>query len=326
MNDEPMEHCTVHAQSVHQIDVSAHRSRELYRGLRTFGLDRRIPSSPLRQPVAETRRLAVGGDGSGAPYLGHVGEVARRELLLKGPVLQPAEEVAVPVREQLLAAELGQERVQRRRGRPAGAVQVRDCRHGRELRPRSVRAYEPRVLPRRRWRRRRLRVRCAEAHVAAGAGDARGGGRERRRGGRREGCSAATGRHGLLLELGVPVVLDVVIGPAGELGRDDRPPAADGAVERPNDPVLLVGVAAVLDVRPQVVEPPQPAALAAPVQPCFLRQGDPVAADAVQLDVAPQLLVLLGRPGSPLHARLVAARRAAHVRRARHTATCTSCS
>lgn len=50
---------------------------------------------------------------------------------------------------------------------------------------------------------------------------------------------------------------------------------------------------------------------------CFLRQGDPVAADAVALDVAPQLLVLLRRPGSPLHARLVAARRAPHVRRAR---------
>lgn len=52
---------------------------------------------------------------------------------------------------------------------------------------------------------------------------------------------------------------------------------------------------------------------------CFLRQGDPVAADAVALDVAPQLLVLLRRPGPPLHARLVAARRAPHVRGSRET-------
>ena len=72
----------------------------------------------------------------------------------------------------------------------------------------------------------------------------------------------------LLLELGVPVVLDVVVRPARQLGRDDGPPAPDGVVEGADDPVLLLRVAAVLDVRAQVVEPPQPAALAAPVQPC----------------------------------------------------------
>lgn len=55
------------------------------------------------------------------------------------------------------------------------------------------------------------------------------------------------------------------------------------------------------------VQPPQAAHCT-----CFLRQGDPVAADAVPLDVAPQLLVLLRRPRPPLHARLVAARRAPH--------------
>ena len=71
----------------------------------------------------------------------------------------------------------------------------------------------------------------------------------------------------LLLELGVPVVLDVVVCAAGELGRDDGPPAADGSVEGADDAVLVVGVAAVPDVRAQVVEPPEAAALAAPVQP-----------------------------------------------------------
>jgi hypothetical protein len=31
--------------------------------------------------------------------------------------------------------------------------------------------------------------------------------------------------HGLLLELGIPVILDVVVRPAGQLRRDDGPPA-----------------------------------------------------------------------------------------------------
>jgi hypothetical protein len=79
--------------------------------------------------------------------------------------------------------------------------------------------------------------------------------------------------QGLLLELGVPVVLDVVVRPAGQLGRDDGPPASDGVVEGADDEVLLLGVAAVLDVRAEVVQPPQPAALAAPVQPCAGTSG-----------------------------------------------------
>lgn len=44
-------------------------------------------------------------------------------------------------------------------------------------------------------------------------------------------------------------------------------PASNRVVERADDVVLLLGVAAVLDVRPQVVQPPEPAALAAAVEP-----------------------------------------------------------
>jgi hypothetical protein len=164
--------------------------------------------------VAEPLRLGVGLIGGDPPHLGHhVGKVARREL--QGPVLrlQPAEEVAV--REHLVAAdELGQERVVHRRRRP-DTVEPGGCRrHGLELGGRSARrrveayAYEPLL---------RLRERGEEPVAAAGAADGRhgrGGGGD---GGRR--C------HGLLLELDVPVVLDVVVGPARELGRDDRPPA-----------------------------------------------------------------------------------------------------
>ena len=38
--------------------------------------------------------------------------------------------------------------------------------------------------------------------------------------------------HELLLELGVPVVLDVVVRPPGQLRCDDRPPACIHAIQR----------------------------------------------------------------------------------------------
>jgi hypothetical protein len=44
--------------------------------------------------------------------------------------------------------------------------------------------------------------------------------------------------------------------------------ASELGVEGDDDGVLLLGEAAVPDVWPEVVEPPQPAALAAPLQPC----------------------------------------------------------
>jgi hypothetical protein len=45
---------------------------------------------------------------------------------------------------------------------------------------------------------------------------------------------------------------------------------------------------------------------------CFVGERDPVPAGALVLDVAPQQFVLLRRPRTPLHARLVAARRPTH--------------
>jgi len=44
-------------------------------------------------------------------------------------------------------------------------------------------------------------------------------------------------------------------------------PAPDADVEAADQPVLVLREAAVPDVGPEVVEPPEPAALAAPVQP-----------------------------------------------------------
>jgi hypothetical protein len=46
-------------------------------------------------------------------------------------------------------------------------------------------------------------------------------------------------------------------------------PVADDGVELEDRVVLLGGEVPALDVRAQVVGPPQPAALAAPVQPCM---------------------------------------------------------
>lgn len=44
-------------------------------------------------------------------------------------------------------------------------------------------------------------------------------------------------------------------------------PAADADVEAADDPILVLGEPAVLDVWPEVVQPPEPAALAASLEP-----------------------------------------------------------
>uniref|UniRef100_A0A0A9GGI7 Uncharacterized protein n=1 Tax=Arundo donax TaxID=35708 RepID=A0A0A9GGI7_ARUDO len=59
--------------------------------------------------------------------------------------------------------------------------------------------------------------------------------------------------------------------------------------------LLLLREAAPLQVGAEVVDPPQPAALAAPLQPCELGHGAP-APDTVTDDVIVELLVFLGRP------------------------------
>jgi hypothetical protein len=113
---------------------------------------------------------------------------------------------------------------------------------------------------------------------------------------------------------------------------------ADDAVELEDGVVLLGGEGPALDVRAQVVGPPQPAALAAPVQPCpttrrlspncslnptshgrrkltgELGEQAPVAGP-IGLDEVDEQLVLLRRPRPLLHALAVAARRPPHHRR-----------
>ena len=69
--------------------------------------------------------------------------------------------------------------------------------------------------------------------------------------------------------MGVPVVLDVVVGALGEVGGDGGPAVAEQRLEVDDDPLLVRREVAALYPRPQVVRPPQPAALAAPHQPCI---------------------------------------------------------
>ena len=90
----------------------------------------------------------------------------------------------------------------------------------------------------------------------------------------------------LLLQSRVPVVLDIVICPSGELGSYDRPPAqdereictgkmslsidnfsslpaSDTQVKATYDVILFVRESPMLDVRTEIVEPSETAALTA---------------------------------------------------------------
>jgi hypothetical protein len=113
---------------------------------------------------------------------------------------------------------------------------------------------------------------------------------------------------------------------------------ADDAVELEDGVVLLGGEGPALDVRAQVVGPPQPAALATSVQSCpplvasvqtahstrramgeekltgELGEQAPVARP-IGVDEVDEQLVLLRRPRPLLHALAVAARRPPHRRR-----------
>ena len=129
----------------------------------------------------------------------------------------------------------------------------------------------------------KLRVReAARLHVLipdAGAGLALAARRRRRS--RLAGGGGHAHAHGVLARLlqqlapaarlpvylGPPVVLDLVVGPAGEVLGDLGPPVPPPGVELPDDHVLLRRDAAPPHTGPQVVEPPQPAALPVPVQP-----------------------------------------------------------
>jgi hypothetical protein len=86
---------------------------------------------------------------------------------------------------------------------------------------------------------------------------------------------------------------------------------AEKAVELDDGLVLLLREVAALEVRPEVVDPPQAAALAAAGQAGGLGQGAP-APLSVRLDVGNETVVLFLGPGALVGVRLLAARRPPH--------------
>lgn len=75
---------------------------------------------------------------------------------------------------------------------------------------------------------------------------------------------------------------------------------SEKGMEVDDEVVLILGEVASLDVGPQVVGPPQAAALAAAVEPRQFWQSSP-ASVPMPSDVLHQLLVLLRRPRPLLH-------------------------
>jgi hypothetical protein len=71
---------------------------------------------------------------------------------------------------------------------------------------------------------------------------------------------------GVLLHPCPPVVLDLVVGAAGQVLRDLGPPVAPPRVQLQDQQLLLRRHAAAPEVWPQVVEPTQAAALPRPLQ------------------------------------------------------------
>lgn len=59
-----------------------------------------------------------------------------------------------------------------------------------------------------------------------------------------------------LLQLGVPVVLDVVVRSSGQLRCYDRPPASYFVVEIAYDIIFIFSETTMLDIWSQIIEPP----------------------------------------------------------------------
>lgn len=89
-------------------------------------------------------------------------------------------------------------------------------------------------------------------------------------------------------------------------------PIAQSSMEIDDEPLLRLTEQASLEVRPQVVRPPEPAALTAPEQPRELGDRAP-AAMAIGEDEVDELLVLLPRPGPLLHSQLITAWTSPHL-------------
>lgn len=103
----------------------------------------------------------------------------------------------------------------------------------------------------------------------------------------------------LLAEMGVPVVLNLVVGPPGDPARDQRPPIAEEAVEAEDEVLLVGGDVAALDGGAEIVHPAEAAAFAAAEETGSLGEGAP-SAFSLFLDALGEELVFFGSPGPSL--------------------------
>ena len=117
-------------------------------------------------------------------------------------------------------------------------------------------------------RRQLLPVRRRPAWSTAENTPEQGGG-----GGGRRGGGLVLGEHllllGLLPHVRPPVVLDLVVGAAGELPGDPGPAGAPLGVEAEDEALLVGGDAAALEARVEVVDPAEAAALAGAPETCM---------------------------------------------------------
>lgn len=72
----------------------------------------------------------------------------------------------------------------------------------------------------------------------------------------------------LFLDAGIPEILHLVVGSPGQMLRDLSPPVAQNPVNVDDRPLLLLRERPPLQIRPQIVDPSQSAALPAPMQSC----------------------------------------------------------
>lgn len=110
----------------------------------------------------------------------------------------------------------------------------------------------------------------------------------------------------------VPVVLDLVVRSPRQTPSNERPFVTKKAVQFDDDLILFFGEVAPLEVRPQVIDPPEAAALATAEEARGLRERPP-ATLAVRSYVGNELVVLLLGPCALVCVSLLAARRPSHV-------------
>jgi hypothetical protein len=109
----------------------------------------------------------------------------------------------------------------------------------------------------------------------------------------------------------VPVVLDLVVGPTRQACGNCGPLVAENTVELDDDLLLFESETASLDVRSEVVGPPETAALPTPLETSILGEGAPVAI-TVLVNVIDEFMILLGGPRTFLQPILVTTRSSSH--------------